>query len=163
MVLQPNLLGTKNTHNQKRLLIHRAENQCTMEKPTHKCCKVTCQKNYHSGERQSQIQKQLSAWNSNPTFQEMAAGGCILVNWVLTLTKSHEIKPLHTFVNLKLDCSSYISPFCTSSKVENEKNIFTYLKYNLKWENILVLSFQLRHVTAIITGHLLTGKSKLLL
>lgn len=81
-------------------------------------------KDDHSGEWQSQIQKQLSAWNPNLTFQEMAAGGYILVNWVLTLTKPYEIKPLHKFVNLKFDCSSYISPFYASSKVENKKEHF---------------------------------------
>lgn len=81
-------------------------------------------KDDHSGEWQSQIQKQFSAWNFNLTFQEMAEGGYILVNWVLILTKPYEIKPLHKFVNLKFDCFSCISPFYTSSKVENKEEHF---------------------------------------
>lgn len=81
-----------NTYNQKHLLFHVAENQ-KYKRDT--VLQSDLLKNYHSGEWHSQIQKQISARNSNPIFQEMATSRWIVVTWVVTPTKSCKIKPLH--------------------------------------------------------------------
>lgn len=52
-----------------------------------------------------------STLNFSPAFQETAANGCILVNQVLTPTKSYEDKLLHKFLNLKFNCFSYYLSF----------------------------------------------------